>query len=81
MQKHVNIRDEFHFSEVHGSMNAKGPVESYFACDLLRSYFHEPQKNKIYFLNVQNRFSHDMVLAIIMLMLLCYVVIKSVVTI
>ena len=23
----------------------------YFACDLLRSYFHEPQKNEIYFLN------------------------------
>ena len=22
----------------------------YFACDLLRSYFHEPQKNEIYFL-------------------------------
>ena len=54
---------------------------TYFARDLLRSYFHEPQKNEIYFLNVQNRFSHDMVLAIIMLMLLCYVVIKSAVTI
>ena len=24
----VNIRDEFHFSEVHGSMNATGPVQS-----------------------------------------------------
>ena len=29
-QKHsVNIRDEFHFSEVHGSMNATGPVQSH----------------------------------------------------
>ena len=49
----------------------------YFARDPLRSYFHEPQKNEIYFLNVQYRFSHDMVLAFIMLMLLCYIVIKS----
>ena len=24
----VNIRDEFHFSEVHGSMHATGPVQS-----------------------------------------------------
>ena len=24
----VNIKDEFHFSEVHGSMNATGPVQS-----------------------------------------------------
>ena len=50
---------------------------TYFARNPLRSYFHEPQKNEIYFLNVQNRFSHDMVLAIIMLMLLCYVIIKK----
>ena len=29
MQKQsVNIRDEFHFSEVYGSMNATGPVQS-----------------------------------------------------
>ena len=33
------MRDEFHFSEVHGS-------------DPLCSYLHEPQKNEIYFLNV-----------------------------
>ena len=25
----VNVRDEFHFSEVHRSMNATGPVQSY----------------------------------------------------
>ena len=25
---------------------------TYFACDPLRSYFHEPQKNEIHFLNV-----------------------------
>ena len=24
----VNIRDEFHFSEIRGSMNATGPVQS-----------------------------------------------------
>ena len=24
----INIRDEFHFSEIHGSMNATGPVQS-----------------------------------------------------
>ena len=29
MYKHsVNIRDEFHFSEVHGNMNATGAVQS-----------------------------------------------------
>ena len=56
----VNIRDEFHFSEVNGSMNVTGPVQkltwgpsgvTYFARDSLLSYFHEPQKNEIYFLN------------------------------
>ena len=31
-------------------MNAMGPVQSWRDA-LLRSYFHEPQKNKIYFLN------------------------------
>ena len=25
---------------------------TYFACDPLHSYFHEPQKNEIYFLNL-----------------------------
>ena len=44
MQKQsIDIRDEFHFSVVHRSMNAVGPVQSsgviYFARDLLRSYF------------------------------------------
>ena len=28
LKESVNIRDEFHFSEVHGSMNATGPVQS-----------------------------------------------------
>ena len=36
--------------------NTTGPVQNlgvtYFACDLLHSYFHEPQKNEIYFLNM-----------------------------
>ena len=40
VKQSVNIRDEFHFSEVNGSMNATGPVTP----------FHEPQKNEIYFL-------------------------------
>ena len=59
-----NIRDEFNFSEVHGSMNAAGPMQSWR--DALRvsltlcSYFHEPQKNEIYFLNklCQVRWQH-----------------------
>ena len=34
-------------------MNQTGHVQStYFARDPLRSYFHEPQKNGIYFLNL-----------------------------
>ena len=37
-------------------MNAMAPVQSsgviYFARDLLRSYFHEQQKNENYFLNI-----------------------------
>ena len=28
VKQSVNIRDEFHFSEVHGNMNAMGPVQS-----------------------------------------------------
>ena len=48
------IGDEFHFSEVHGSMNATGPVQcqciTYFERDPLHSYIHEPQKDEIYFL-------------------------------
>ena len=48
----VKPKDEFHFSEVRGSMNAIGSGVTYFARDpSLRSYFHEPQKNEIYFLN------------------------------
>ena len=44
MQKQsIDIRDEFHFSVVHRSINAMDPVQSsgviYFAQDLLRSYF------------------------------------------
>ena len=48
----VNIRDEFHFSEGHGStcMNAMGPVQINVMPDFARaraplcSYFHDPQK-------------------------------------
>ena len=43
----VNIRDEFHFSEVNGSMNATGPVQSKWRptlhvirCVHLRNKFH-----------------------------------------
>ena len=39
-------------------MNATGPVEGRhvnFARDPLRSYFHEPQKNEIYFLNIPTK--------------------------
>ena len=54
VKQSVNIRDEFHFSEVHRSMNATVPCKvndvTYFARDPLRSYFDEPQKNEIYFL-------------------------------
>ena len=28
IKKSLNIKDEFHFSAVHGSMNAAGPVQS-----------------------------------------------------
>ena len=46
---------KFIFSKVHRSMNAMGPMQclgvTYFARDPLRSYFDEPQKNEIYFLN------------------------------
>ena len=45
------LRNKFHFSEVHGSMNATGHVKHVnFACDPLRSYFHEPLKNEIHIL-------------------------------
>ena len=48
------LRSKFHFSEVHGSMNATGHMQSRrhinFARDPLRSYFHEPQKNEIHLL-------------------------------
>ena len=48
----IHLRNKFHFSEVHGSMNATGHVQSHvnFARDLLRSYFHDPQKNEIHLL-------------------------------
>ena len=50
------MRDEFHFSDIHLSMNAMGLKQSkvrptYFACDPVRSYFDECQKSEIYFLN------------------------------
>ena len=59
MQNHsVNIRDEFHFSDIHRSMNAMGPVQS--SHDALRRplTLHEPiafiideyHKNGIHFL-------------------------------
>ena len=39
----MNIRDEFHFCEVHQSMNAMGPVHvTYCARDSLCSYVDEP---------------------------------------
>ena len=41
----VHFRNKFHFSEIHGSMNATGHVQSYatyFARDPMHSYFHEP---------------------------------------
>ena len=46
----IYLRNKFHFSEVHESMNATGPGAKFgrhvnFARDPLRSYFHEPQKN------------------------------------
>ena len=63
MRCQVDLRNKFHFSEVHGSMNVTGPVQSHvnfarepfgrhvnFARDPLRSYFHEPQKNEIHLL-------------------------------
>ena len=31
----------------------------YFACGPLRSYFHEPQKNEIYFLNISGISDHS----------------------
>ena len=43
---------------VHTSMNdprVKVKVVTYFARDPLSSYFHEPQKNEIYFLNKSHR--------------------------
>ena len=45
------LRNKFHFSEVHGSMNATGHVRHVnSARDPLRSYFHEPLKNEIHLL-------------------------------
>ena len=54
----VYLRNKFNFSEVHGSMNITGHVQSKgrpwggrhvnFAWDPLRSYFHAPQKNEIH---------------------------------
>ena len=32
---------------------------TYFACDPLRPYYHEPQKNEIYFLNESSLFHHS----------------------
>ena len=37
-------------SDALGSMNATGPEQSNASRDPLRSYFHEPQNNEIYFL-------------------------------
>ena len=48
----MNIRDEFHFSDIHRSMNAMGSIQNgvaYFARDPLCSYFDECQKNDIDF--------------------------------
>ena len=42
--KESYLRNKFHFSEGHGSMNAMGPR------DPLRSYFHDPQKNETHLL-------------------------------
>ena len=53
------LRNKFHFSEVHGSLNTTGQVQSKWQPkgvmltlqgDPLRSYFHEPQKNEIHLL-------------------------------
>ena len=47
----INIRNEFNFSDVHGTMNGSGSLAklTYFARDSLR--FIEHQKNEIHFLN------------------------------
>ena len=46
----VHFRNKFHFSEVHGSMNARVTCKVSDARDSLRSYFQEPQKNEIHLL-------------------------------
>ena len=48
----VNIRDEFHFTEDHAKLTWRSASVTYFALDPLRSYFDEPQKTEIYFLNI-----------------------------
>ena len=50
----VNIRDEFHFSDIHRSMNLMGVSHINFIRDPLCSYqnFSVCQKNEIYFLSV-----------------------------
>ena len=59
LEINFHLKNKFHFSEVHGSMNATGHVQSKwrpkgrhinFARDLLGSYFHEPQKNELHLL-------------------------------
>ena len=53
-RKSISLRNKFHFSDVHESINAMSAVQSkwrpYFARNPLRSYFHEPQKNEIHLL-------------------------------
>ena len=59
IKKSVNIKDEFIFLRFMEVWTQRVPCKvnvtpfgvTYFARDTLRSYFHEPQKNEIHFLN------------------------------
>ena len=51
LKQSIDIRDEFHFSVVHRSMNAMGPVQSSGVIYLHETYCVHTS-NEIYFLNI-----------------------------